>query len=152
MGSSRLIVAVIWIERQNVSKSLNSKILVHRVTKVILYNNISSQLDTTIIILVIISTSSTCFGWCCLLAASSVLYTTSCKHSLAPLRMGEIIARNMLSWSYLWIKLLLLYLVGCLYYYINDTRSHKLKLKTKLRGFSPRANHTDRAAAAGRRS
>jgi len=24
--------------------------------------------------------------------------------------------------------------------------------KTKLRGFSPRANHTDRAAAAGRRS
>jgi len=25
-------------------------------------------------------------------------------------------------------------------------------LKTKLRGFSPRANHTDRAAAAGRRS
>jgi len=27
----------------------------------------------------------------------------------------------------------------------------KLKL-TKLRGFSPRANHTDRAAAAGRRS
>ena len=28
----------------------------------------------------------------------------------------------------------------------------RLKLKTKLRGFSPRANHTDRAAAAGRRS
>jgi len=27
-------------------------------------------------------------------AASSVLYTTSCKHSLALLRMGEIIARN----------------------------------------------------------
>jgi len=26
------------------------------------------------------------------------------------------------------------------------------KTKTKLRGFSPRANHTDRAAAAGRRS
>ena len=26
------------------------------------------------------------------------------------------------------------------------------KLKTKLRGFSPRANYTDRAAAAGRRS
>ena len=26
------------------------------------------------------------------------------------------------------------------------------KLKTKLRGFSPRANHTDRAAATGRRS
>jgi len=31
------------------------------------------------------------------LAASSVLYTTSCKHSLVLLRMGEIIARNMLS-------------------------------------------------------
>ena len=30
-------------------------------------------------------------------AASSVLYTTSCKHSLVLLRVGEIIARNMLS-------------------------------------------------------
>ena len=30
-------------------------------------------------------------------AASSVYYTTSCKHSLVILRMGEIIARNMLS-------------------------------------------------------
>jgi len=30
-------------------------------------------------------------------AASSVLYTTSCKHSLVLLRMGEIIARNVLS-------------------------------------------------------
>jgi len=30
-------------------------------------------------------------------AASSLLYTTSCKHSLILLRMGEIIARNMLS-------------------------------------------------------
>jgi len=30
-------------------------------------------------------------------AASSVHYTTSCKHSLVLLRMGEIIARNMLS-------------------------------------------------------
>jgi len=29
--------------------------------------------------------------------ASSVLYTTSCKHSLVHLGMGEIIARNMLS-------------------------------------------------------
>jgi len=27
-----------------------------------------------------------------------------------------------------------------------------IKLKTKLRGLSPRANYTDRAAAAGRRS
>jgi len=31
-------------------------------------------------------------------AASSVHYTTSCKHSLVLLRMGEIIARKMLSW------------------------------------------------------
>ena len=30
-------------------------------------------------------------------AASSVHYTTSSKHSLVLLRMGEIIARNMLS-------------------------------------------------------
>jgi len=30
-------------------------------------------------------------------ATSSVLYTTSYKHSLVLLRMGEIIARNMLS-------------------------------------------------------
>ena len=30
-------------------------------------------------------------------AASSVHYTTSCKHSLALPRMGEIIARNRLS-------------------------------------------------------
>jgi len=49
-------------------------------------------------------------------AASLELYTTSCKHSLASLRMGEIIAQNMLSW--LLIKLLLLHLVGCLYIYI----------------------------------
>jgi len=33
--------------------------------------------------------------------------------------------RNMLSWLKLWIKLLLLHLVGCLYYCISDTRSHK---------------------------
>ena len=33
----------------------------------------------------------------CLPAASSVHYTTSCKHSLALPRMGEIIARNRLS-------------------------------------------------------
>jgi len=49
---------------------------------------------------------------CCLLVT-----TTSCKRSLVLLRMGEIIARNMLSWLKLLIKLLLLYLVGCLYYY-----------------------------------
>jgi len=33
----------------------------------------------------------------CRPAASSVHYTTSCKHSLVLLMMGEIIARNMLS-------------------------------------------------------
>ena len=58
-------------------------------------------------------------------AASSVHYTTSCKHSLVLLRMGEIIARNMLSWFKLLIKLLLLHLVGYLYCCINDARSHK---------------------------
>ena len=50
-------------------------------------------------------------------AASSVQCTTSCKHSLVFLRMGEIIARNTLSWLKLLIKLLLLHLVCCLYYY-----------------------------------
>ena len=33
----------------------------------------------------------------CQQATSSVHYTTSCKHSLVLLRMGEIIAQNMLS-------------------------------------------------------
>ena len=37
-------------------------------------------------------------------ATSSVHYTTSCKHSLVLLRMGEIIARNMLSWLKLLIN------------------------------------------------
>jgi len=39
--------------------------------------------------------------------------------------MGETIARNMLSWLKLSIKLLLLHLVGCLYCCVNDARSHK---------------------------
>jgi len=39
-------------------------------------------------------------------AASSVHYTTSCNHSVVLLRMDEIIARNMLSWLKLLIKLL----------------------------------------------
>ena len=51
-------------------------------------------------------------------AASSVHYTTSCKHSLVLLRMGETIAQNMLSWLKSIIKLLLLRLFGCLYYYL----------------------------------
>ena len=40
------------------------------------------------------------------------------------LRMREIIARNMLSWLNLLMKLLLLRLFGYLYYYISDARSH----------------------------
>ena len=57
--------------------------------------------------------SSKCFGRpsdaimhrrCCLLAASSVHYSTSCKHSLVLLGMGEIIARNMLGWLKLLIN------------------------------------------------
>jgi len=56
---------------------------------------------------------------CCLQAASSMHYTTCCKHSIALLRMDEIIARNMLSWWKLLIKSLFLHLVGCLYYCIN---------------------------------
>jgi len=43
-------------------------------------------------------------GRCCRPAASSVHYTTSCKHSLALLTMGEIIARNRLSWLKLLIN------------------------------------------------
>jgi hypothetical protein len=34
-------------------------------------------------------------------AASPLLYTTRCKHILVRLMMGEIIARNMLSWFWI---------------------------------------------------
>ena len=61
---------------------------------------------------------------CCLLVTILVYYTASCKHSLVLLRMGEIIARNILRWLKLLIKLLLLRIVGCLYYCISDGRSH----------------------------
>jgi hypothetical protein len=53
-------------------------------------NTINSQLDATIIILLIN------LNFHLILVTSRQLYTTSCKHSLALLRMGEIIARNML--------------------------------------------------------
>jgi len=44
--------------------------------------------------------------------------------------MGEIIARNMLRWLKLLIKLLLLHLVGCLYYYYRpDTLSYCHKMR-----------------------
>jgi hypothetical protein len=55
----------------------------------------------------------------------TLLYTTNCKHSLVLLRMGEIIAWNMLNWLVLLIKLLLLHLIGCLYYCISEAWSHK---------------------------
>ena len=57
--------------------------------------------------------------------ASSALYTTRCKHSLVLLRLGEIIARNMLNWLKLLIKLSLLHLVGCLCY-CTRTIFHKV--------------------------
>jgi len=40
-------------------------------------------------------------------AVSSVHYSTSCKHSLALLRMGEIIARNMLSLTEIFNKIII---------------------------------------------
>jgi len=112
-------------------------------------NNINSQLDATNTILFIKSINfvhpqehrtvfTACgvmYRQCCLLvtshqqAASSVFYTTSCKHSPV-LRKDEIIARNMLSWLKLLIKLLLFHLVGCLYYCINDARSHNYQTST----------------------
>jgi hypothetical protein len=46
----------------------------------------------------IIVASSWLFVLLLLLLLLLLLYTTSCKHSLVLLRMGEIIARNMLSW------------------------------------------------------
>ena len=49
-------------------------------------------------------------------AASLLHYTTSCKHNLLPQRMGEIIARNMLSRLKLSINLIFLHLIGRLYY------------------------------------
>jgi hypothetical protein len=58
-------------------------------------------------------------------AAPSVLYTTSCKRSLVLLRMGEIVAWNLLSWLKLSKQLLLLHPVGWLYQCISNTRSHK---------------------------
>jgi len=59
-------------------------------------------------------------------AVSSVLYTTSRKHRLVTLRMGEINARNMFRWLKLLIKLSLLHLVGCLYYCIKSQACYKV--------------------------
>jgi len=55
-------------------------------------------------------------------ATSSVHNTTSCKHSLAFLRMDEIIARNMFELIEITNKLLLLHLVGCLYILLNNLK------------------------------
>ena len=56
---------------------------------------------------------------CCRPAASSVHYTTSCKHSLALPRMGEIVALRPKQVELIEIinKPLLLHLVGYLYYW-----------------------------------
>ena len=69
-------------------------------------------------------------------AASSVHYTTSCKHSLELLGMGEIIVRNVLSWlellinpkvAYSWSSILfllvflqLLYTFDMIFSYISN--------------------------------
>jgi len=68
----------------------------------------------------------------CQPASSSVHYTTSYKHSLVLLRMGEIITRNMSSWLKLLIKLLLLHLVSSLYHCISDARLHKHHMFPKI--------------------
>ena len=59
--------------------------------------NKSNQLNMFRAIISLILRSTRLYGRCCLQAAPSVHYTTSCKHSLVLLKMGEIIARNMLS-------------------------------------------------------
>ena len=81
---------------------------------------------------------------CLLVLTSSVHYTTSCKHSLVLLRMGEIIARNMLSWLKLLINcyyciLLVVYnIVSEMHGHTSTERQFVIKLrhwfwKSKLR-------------------
>jgi len=62
-------------------------------------------------------------------AASSVNYNTSCKNSLALLRMGVIIARNFVVLIGIINEPLFLHLVGCLYYYIRNVQSYKYQRK-----------------------
>ena len=52
------------------------------------------------------------------------IITTSCKHSLVLLRMGEIITRNIELFG-ITNKPLLLHLFDCSYYCISDARSYK---------------------------
>ena len=112
------------------------------------YNNVNSQLDATItnfidnynqlnmfrsIISPIIRSTRLCLqlvvqntgdAACHQQAASSVLYTTSCKQSSAP-GDGRNYRPKHVELIQIINKLLLLHLVGCLYYCINDARSHK---------------------------
>ena len=65
----------------------------------------------------------------CLQTTSSVHYTTSCKHILVLLRMGEIIARNMLSWLKLSIKFVIVassWLFILLYHWCTVTQTSNL--------------------------
>ena len=66
---------------------------------------------------------------CCRPAASLVHHTTSCKISLVLLRMGEIIARNMMIWFNLLIsRYCCIQLVVCVIC-ISDARSNKYQIK-----------------------
>ena len=74
-------------------------------------------------------------------AASSVHYTTNCKHSLLLLKMGESVARNMLSWlkflitvivASSWLFILFHTVLSVLYHYFIDQKLlhiHVLSLK-----------------------
>jgi len=81
---------------------------------------------------------------CCRLAAPSVHYTTNCKQSLVLLRMGDIIARNMLSW----LKLL----INC-YCCIYSVVSNIVLLSCQFRdtGFMPLINTQPCAPEDGRK-
>ena len=67
----------------------------------------------------------TVHNWCNN-TAFSVHCTKTCKNSLVLLRMGEIIARNMLKWFKLVMKLLSMHLIGCLYYRWHSLKEEKL--------------------------
>ena len=69
---------------------------------------------------------------CCLQAAPSVHYTTSCKHSVVLLRMGEIIARNILGW----LKLIIIcYCCIWLLVYTSDTNVYVDRFSDWLRAW-----------------
>jgi len=64
-------------------------------------------------------------------ATSSVHYTANCKHSLVLLRMGEIIARNMLSWLKLLIRFVIVassWLFILLYHWCTVTQTSNVFL------------------------